>query len=94
MKKNSNSILLMVSGCKSLLFPYKPNAKRYGNKHCGGIGKPDASRLSYSCRSHLLVVLFVNLKVGLGMCTHGAHSGSLGADYDVSAIAAFPHLDF
>ena len=36
----------------------------------------------------------MHLKVGLRMCTNGADLRSLGANYDMTAIAALPHLHF
>ena len=41
----------------------------------------------------VLIVLLANLEVGLGMVAHGAHLGSLGANNNVTAVAAFPNLD-
>ena len=39
-----------------------------------------------------LIVLLVNLKVSLRMLANGADLRSLGAHYDVTAVAAFPNL--
>ena len=39
------------------------------------------------------IVLGVDLEVGLGMGAGGAEVGSLGANHDVAAVAALPHLD-
>ena len=40
------------------------------------------------------VVLLVYFEVGLRVVADGADLGSLGADDDMAAVAAFPHLDF
>ena len=40
-----------------------------------------------------LVVLLANLKVGLRMLADGTHVGSLGANHQMTAVAALPHGD-
>ena len=40
-----------------------------------------------------LIVLLVNLEVSLRMLANGANLRSLGANYDVTAVAAFPNLN-
>ena len=40
-----------------------------------------------------LIVLCVNLEVRLGMCAGRADLGSLGAHYNMSAVAALPYLN-
>ena len=40
-----------------------------------------------------LVVGFAQFKIALGMIAHRANLGSLGADHNMAAVAAFPHLD-
>ena len=39
------------------------------------------------------IILGVDLKVALGMGAGGAQLGSLGADHNVAAVAAFPNLN-
>ena len=41
-----------------------------------------------------LVILGMDLEVALGMGAGGADGGSLGANHDVTAVAAFPNLNF
>ena len=40
------------------------------------------------------IVFSVNFKIALGMIAGGANFGSLCSNDDVSAVAAFPNLDF
>ena len=40
------------------------------------------------------IVLCVNFEVTLRMCASGAYFGSIGANNDVTAVAAFPNLYF
>ena len=39
------------------------------------------------------IILSVYFKVALRMITYGAYIGSLCAYYDMTAVAALPHLD-
>ena len=41
-----------------------------------------------------LIVLLVDLEVGLRVVADGADLGGLGADDDVTTVAAFPHFHF
>ena len=61
--------------------------KKYTKKESGPL---KACSLPYS---YLIIseIVFVNFEEALGMLTYGAHFGSLGSDYDMSAITAFPN---
>ena len=41
-----------------------------------------------------LIVFSVDFEVSLGVCAGGAKLGSIGANHQVTAVAAFPDLDF
>ena len=43
--------------------------------------------------SALLEVLLVDLEIGLRMLAYRAFERCLGADYDMTAVTAFPYLD-
>ena len=52
-------------------------------------------KMAGHCAGHsaLLEVLLVDLEIGLRMLAYRAFERCLGADYDMTAVAAFPYLD-
>ena len=52
------------------------------------------SKVQYVIRKSGLVVGFVDFEIGLSIQANVANLRSLGANYDMTAVAAFPDFDF